>query len=121
MLDQPDLTQGSIRNEHSFSYPMYKDFRDHNHVFSGVLARFPVPVSVGYHGQTERAEGEIVSGNYFEVLGVLSAYRTDFHSGRRSHSRRASRGVSHVRLLETPVRWRPLNSEPDAASSTAIH
>ena len=70
MLDQPDLTQGSIRTDHSFSYPMYKDFRDQNQVFSGVLARFPLPVSVGYRGQTERAEGEIVSGNYFEVLGV---------------------------------------------------
>ena len=70
MLDQPNLTQGSIRNDHSFSYPMYKDFRDQNQVFSGILARFPVPVSVGYRGQTERAEGEIVSGNYFEVLGV---------------------------------------------------
>jgi predicted permease len=70
MLDQPNLTQGSIWNDHSFSYPMYKDFRDQNQVFSGILARFPVPVSVGYRGQTERAEGEIVSGNYFEVLGV---------------------------------------------------
>ena len=70
MLDQPNLTQGSIWNDHSFSYPMYKDFRDQNQVFSGVLARFPLPFSVGYRGQTERAEGEMVSGNYFQVLGV---------------------------------------------------
>jgi predicted permease len=73
MLDQPTITSGSVLIPHSFSYPMYKDFRDHRQVLSGVLARFPLPVSVGYHGQTERAIGEIVSGNYFEVLGI-SAY-----------------------------------------------
>jgi predicted permease len=70
MLDQPMMTQGSVRASHSFSYPMYKDFRDQNQVFSGVLARYPLPMSVGYRDHTERAEGEIVSGNYFEVLGV---------------------------------------------------
>ena len=39
-------------------------------VFSGVLARFPLAMSVSYRGQTERAAGDLVSGNYFEVLGV---------------------------------------------------
>jgi predicted permease len=70
MLDQPNFTQGSVWGAHCFSYPMYKDFRDQNQVFSGVIARFALPVSVGYRGQTERAEGEIVSGDYFEALGV---------------------------------------------------
>jgi predicted permease len=54
----------------SFSYPLYKDLRDHNEAFSGLLARFAAPLSVSFQGQTERAEGELVSGNYFEVLGV---------------------------------------------------
>ena len=70
MLDQETFTQGSVLTDHPFSYPMYKDFRDQGQVFSGVLARFSLPVSVGYRGQTERAAGEIVSGNYFQVLGV---------------------------------------------------
>jgi len=70
MLDQPTYTSGQVWIDHSFSYPMYKDFRDQGQMFSGVLARFPLPMSVGFHGQTERAIGEIVSGNYFEVLGV---------------------------------------------------
>ena len=38
MLDQQGPTQGSVENDNSFSYPMYKDFRDHSPVFSGVLA-----------------------------------------------------------------------------------
>ena len=70
MLDQDTFTQGSVYFEHAFSYPMYTDFRDQGKVFSGVLARSPLTVSVSYHGQTERAFGEAVSGNYFEVLGV---------------------------------------------------
>ena len=57
----------------SFSYPMYKEIRDKNNVFAGLLARYPVSLSVAGEGQTERAEGELVSGNYFEVLGVRPA------------------------------------------------
>ncbi|HVG21095.1 MAG TPA: ABC transporter permease, partial [Blastocatellia bacterium] len=57
----------------SFSYPMYKELRDRNNIFSGLLARFAVSASVAGDGQTERAEGELVSGNYFEALGVRPA------------------------------------------------
>jgi predicted permease len=57
----------------SFSYPMYKDLRDRNNAFSGLLARHYVPLSVAGGGQTERAHGELVSGNYFDVLGVRPA------------------------------------------------
>jgi len=49
---------------------MYKDFRDQNQVFSGVMCRYSLPLSLGYNGQNERVEGELVSGNYFDVLGV---------------------------------------------------
>ncbi len=70
MLDQQGPTQGSVENDHAFSYPMYQDFRHHSPVFSGVLARFPLSMSLSYRGQTERAAGDLVSGNYFDVLGV---------------------------------------------------
>src|SRR5580704_1623204 len=57
----------------SFSYPMYKRLRDTNTVFSGILARYGFAASVSNRGQTDRASGELVSGNYFEVLGVQPA------------------------------------------------
>src|SRR5205085_9192756 len=41
--------------------------------FAGLLARFAIPLSVACEGQTERANGELVSGNYFEALGVRPA------------------------------------------------
>src|SRR5262249_26302970 len=60
----------SYTDESTFSYPMYRDFRDGNQVFSGVMARFPISFSLSWHDQTERVYGDLVSGNYFDVLGV---------------------------------------------------
>jgi len=57
----------------SFSFLMYKRLRETNQAFSGLLARFAIPVSVASQGQTERGGGELVSGNYFDVLGVRPA------------------------------------------------
>ena len=54
----------------SFSYSMYQDLRDRNSVFSGVIARGGTQMNVSYGDQTERIRGELVSGNFFEVLGV---------------------------------------------------
>jgi predicted permease len=52
------------------SYPVYQEIRDNNQVFAGVLARFATAFHVGAAGRTERTSGEVVSGNYFSVLGV---------------------------------------------------
>ncbi len=53
-----------------FSYPMYQDLRDRNEVFSGVLTRGGAQMNVSYADQNERVRGELVSGNFFDVLGV---------------------------------------------------
>jgi putative ABC transport system permease protein len=60
-------------NTESFSYPMYKGLRDGSASVCSMLARFSFPASIATQGQTERASGEFVSGNYFEVLGVTPA------------------------------------------------
>jgi putative ABC transport system permease protein len=57
----------------SFSYPMYKELRDRTEVFAGLLGRFSVSLSIAGQGDTERGRGELVTGNYFEVLGVQPA------------------------------------------------
>jgi predicted permease len=61
---------GSNTGMNALSYPIYEDFRDQNQVFSGVLCRFQIPISVSDAGRNERAQGELVSGGYFQVLGV---------------------------------------------------
>ena len=64
----------------SMSYPMYRDIRDRNQVFNGVMGRFRAPLSVAFGDRTERVEGELVSGNYFDVLGVAPALGRTFHA-----------------------------------------
>jgi putative ABC transport system permease protein len=56
-----------------FSYPMYSDLRDRNSVFSGVLATDAAQVGVQWHNQPDLVAAELVSGNYFDVLGVQPA------------------------------------------------
>jgi putative ABC transport system permease protein len=57
----------------AISYPMYRDFQDHNEVFTGMFCRFPEHVSMTFGGQSERVAAELVSGTYFGVLGVGTA------------------------------------------------
>ena len=56
------------------SYPMYQEIRDRNEVFSGMFGRFATAFHIGHAGRTERVAGEVVSGTYFEVLGVNPAF-----------------------------------------------
>src|SRR5437762_1433609 len=55
--------------DYSFGYPDYLDYRDHSQSFTGLGARCRTPLTLS-HGATERITGELVSGNYFSVLGV---------------------------------------------------
>ena len=62
----------------AFSYPTYCDIRDQNSVFSGLLAHDETVVGLGEKGNIRRAVVDIVSSNYFSVLGVLPAYGRAF-------------------------------------------
>ena len=64
---------GSNTGSNAISYPMYQDFRDKNEVFQGMFCRFGNQFSLTYEGRTELVSGELVSGNYFPVLGVGAA------------------------------------------------
>ncbi|MBV8832162.1 MAG: ABC transporter permease [Acidobacteriaceae bacterium] len=55
------------------SYPMYQDFRGRNSVFSGMFCIRESEMCLSFRGRTERVAGELVSGNYFPVLGVHAA------------------------------------------------
>src|SRR5271165_2874524 len=56
-----------------FSYPMYKDLRDQSQVFTGVLAADRTGGGVSWRNQAESKDAEMVSGNYFQVLGLRPA------------------------------------------------
>jgi predicted permease len=56
-----------------FSYPDYVDYRDQNQVLSGLLAFNQGNFKMGTGEQREKISLELVSGNYFAVLGVKAS------------------------------------------------
>ncbi|MGO4885675.1 MAG: ABC transporter permease [Bryobacteraceae bacterium] len=75
-LETDDNNYGNSRRDNNlsiYSYPMYQALRDRNTVLSGLLARASFPANLAWHGETERATAEVVTGNFFEVLGVRPA------------------------------------------------
>jgi len=57
----------------NFSYPLYRDVRDRNDVLDAMAVYRFAPMSLSREGNNERIWGYIVSGNYFDVLGVNAA------------------------------------------------
>ena len=60
------------------SYPNYKDYRDRNTVLSGLCAYRVVVSALSHGGRNQRIWGYLVSGNYFDVLGVKPALGRGF-------------------------------------------
>jgi len=67
---------------HTSSYPDYKDYRDRNHVFSGMVGFELVGINLKLEKeqQPQRNWGLIVTENYFDVLGVNAARGRVFHA-----------------------------------------
>jgi putative ABC transport system permease protein len=61
---------GMVWGSNRFSYPMFQDFRDHSPVLAGVAARFNTPLSVAFGTHSEQVNAELVSGTYFDTLGL---------------------------------------------------
>ncbi len=73
LLDSHGSHYGSNTGSNAMSYPMYQDIRDRNQVFSGMFCRYGQTFAFGDNGKTQVISGELVSGNYFPVLGIGAA------------------------------------------------
>ncbi len=73
-----------------FSYPTYLDIRDQNSVFSGVMAHNLAMVGVGDKGSTRRAFTDVVSANYFSVMGVMPMQGRAFRAEEETPGRDAA-------------------------------
>ncbi|MBZ5496592.1 MAG: ABC transporter permease [Acidobacteriia bacterium] len=60
------------------SFPDYLYYRDHSEVLSGLAAYGDVDADVQFGDRTENLAGEIVSANYFSILGVQAALGRSF-------------------------------------------
>src|SRR5580692_2928146 len=119
ILRAPGPATGHVSSDgdstESFSYPMYKGLRDNNSVFSGILARFTFSASVASHGQTDRATGELVSGNYFGVLGVQPAVGRVF-----SEDDDRVPGAQPVVVLSYPYWTRHFGADPTVLNKVLL-
>ena len=59
--------------EEVFSYAMFRDLERMQTVFTGLAAHVTFGANLAYHGQTTNAQGMLVSGSYFPVLGLQPA------------------------------------------------
>jgi predicted permease len=73
MLYQEGEHMGNNMGSRMHSYPLYQDLQKKAAPFSDVICRVVVPASVAVGNQTERVHAEMVSGNYFSMLGVKPA------------------------------------------------
>jgi len=80
MLYQEGVHMGSNMGYRMHSYPLYQDLQQKAEPLSEVICRRLVPASVTVDNQTERVEAEMVSGNYFTLLGVGPAVGRVFNS-----------------------------------------
>ena len=80
MLYQQGSTTAATWARRMHSYPIYQDYQQKAEPLAEVLCRRLVPASVSVDNQTERVQAEMVSGNYFTMLGVQPALGRVFNS-----------------------------------------
>src|SRR4051812_47064725 len=80
MLYQQANNMGSNMGSRAHSYELYRDIQQKAEPFSEVACRRLAPASLSVDNQTERIDAEMVSGNYFSMLGVKPAAGRVFNS-----------------------------------------
>jgi putative ABC transport system permease protein len=80
MLYQQGAHNGSNMGMRMHSYPIYQEYQKRAEPLAEVLCRRLAEASVSIDNQTERLEAEMVSGNFFSMLGVHAAIGRVFNS-----------------------------------------
>ena len=80
MLYQRGSHNGNNMGDRMQSYPIYRDFQTKAEPLAEVLCRRLISTSLAADNQTERVDAEMVSGNYFTMLGVKAAVGRVFSS-----------------------------------------
>ena len=80
MLYQEGPHSGSNMGSRMHSYPIYQEYHKRAEPLAEVIARRLADASISIDNQTERIDIEMVSGNYFTMLGVGPAAGRVFNS-----------------------------------------
>lgn len=97
---------------HATSYPSYLELRDNNEVFTGLAAYGVEQLKLG-GDNVEQIWGEVVSGNYFDVLGVAAQKGRTF-----SAEEDLVPGRNPVTVISHGLWQRRFNSDPEIVGKT---
>jgi putative ABC transport system permease protein len=95
------------------SYPDFRDYRDHLTLLDGLAMAQPRPLRIGDDDQGERVWGELVSGNYFAVMGVLPVAGRVFSPAEYGDAQ----GGYPVAVISAGLWKRKFNSDPGVIGS----
>jgi len=88
------------------SYPLFLRYRNANHVFSDLVAFRPVTVNLVAGGEARRVTGQVITENYFDVLGLRRAQGRFFGAAEWSRETPPEVVISHA-LWERAFGARP--------------
>jgi predicted permease len=72
-VDSKTLVTQARVEKLGMSYPNFQDYRRDNQVFTDLAAFMPIAVTWSGGAEPRQLQGELVSANYFEVLGIRPA------------------------------------------------
>ena len=97
---------------HGSSYPDYLDLRDGARALSGLVGFAPAMAAVGTGGESRAMSVELVTGDYFQVLGVPAAL------GRPLSPDDDRPGVAPVVVISAAFWSAAFDADPDAVGRT---
>ena len=120
MLYQQGSHNGSNMGSRMHSYPIYQEYQKRAEPLTEVIARRLVATSISVENQTERVDAEMVSGNFFTMLGVGPAAGASSTRRKTIRSTGPSGRRAELRLLGSPLRPRSRRWSAGRSSSTTI-
>ncbi|MGH9651054.1 MAG: ABC transporter permease, partial [Terriglobales bacterium] len=96
------------------SYPDYRDFRDQSRLFDGMIIFKDRPLNLGEGAESRRIWALMVSGNYFDVLGIKPALGRFFSA----EEQQEKPGAYPVAVISHGLWRRYFNSDPSVAGKT---
>jgi predicted permease len=95
------------------SYPDFADYRDQNTVFEGLVAETIIQTAISSENQNDVIWGQVVSGNYFDVLRVKPILGRTF-----APSEDKTPGADAVVVLSHSLWRRRFAADPNIVSKT---
>ncbi|MGE5325764.1 MAG: ABC transporter permease, partial [Deltaproteobacteria bacterium] len=97
----------------SQSFPNYRDLRDRNRTFTGLVAYRMSPMELETSTGANRIWGYLATGNYFDLMGVKPALGRFFHQGDDLHP-----GASPYAVLSYDAWQSRFGADPEIAGKT---